>query len=52
MLTFYGPDESSPYNIKTNLVQKCGTDESNPYDFQAGIDNLRSLTFFKSKDRI
>ncbi len=27
-------------------------DESSPYDFQPGIDHLRSLTFLKSKDRI
>jgi hypothetical protein len=46
MLTFYGPeksnpnnhclystgglDKSSPYNIKTNLVQKCGLNNQAP----------------------
>jgi hypothetical protein len=51
-ILYGGLDISSPKNIKTNLVQKCGFDESNPNDFQAGIDHLRSLALLKGKDRI
>jgi hypothetical protein len=49
----------APTILKQTLFKSVGLmnqaptqDESNLYDFQAGIDNLRSFTWLKSKDRI